>query len=689
MRDFTTFTILGLVTASIYAIGASGLVVTYTTSGIFNFAHGAVGMAGAFTYWQLHVKWGLPTLPTIIIILVVIAPLFGWFIDRVIMRGLEGASEVTRAVVPIGLLFGLLALVPIVWSGTTARSVKPFFGAKAIHLGDVTISWHQIVTVIIAILVAIGLRLFLYQTRIGLSMRAVVSNRDLVELNGGRPNRSSTVSWSLGSSLAALGGILVADKFGLEVMSLTLLVINAYAAAIVGRLTSLPYTFLGAVILGLAESYAVGYLPDNPTWLPEGIDLVNAIRMSIPVLMLFIVLLILPQAPLRAHGLVRSREKVPKPTMKNSLIGAAALIAAVSLISGFLGPASTITWTKGLAWAIIMLSLVPLTGYGGQISLAQMSFAGLGAYAMSEWGAGGNPIGLVAAFVLAGAVGAIVALPALRLRGIYLALSTMAFAVLMDRVVFKQARFFPGGSRGVDRLQFFGLRFDSDRSYMILVAVVFALCGLAVVLIRLGPFGRRLQAMKDSPAACATLGMNLTATKLQVFILSAGIAGIGGAMLGGLQKNITMSQFDMLQSLPLLLMAVAGGVALVSGALFGGLMLAAFPLISDAVPALSNLMQIAPGLIGISLGRDPNGVMSQVSALGRGLVERTNSRSKADLSDDAGESKESRWALPLEPVADLDMLGIDRAFTADDLVLIDGVLDFSEEEVAVSGPSRR
>ncbi len=688
MRDFTTFTILGLVTASIYAIGASGLVVTYTTSGIFNFAHGAVGMAGAFTYWQLHVKWGLPTIPTIVFILVVIAPLFGWFIDRVIMRGLEGASEVTRAVVPIGLLFGMVALVPIIWSSNTARSVKPFFGSKAIHLGDVSVSWHQIVTVIIALLVAVGLRLFLYQTRIGLSMRAVVSNRDLVQLNGGRPNRSSTVSWALGSSLAALGGILVADKFGLEVMSLTLLVINAYAAAIVGRLTSLPFTFLGAVILGLAESYAVGYLPENPSWIPTGLDLVNSVRMSIPVLMLFVVLLILPQAPLRAYGLVRSREKVPRPTMKNSLIGAAVFIAVVSLVSGFLSPAPMITWTKGLAWAIIMLSLVPLTGYGGQISLAQMSFAGLGAYAMSQWGGGGNPLGLVAAFALAGAVGALVALPALRLRGIYLALSTMAFAVLMDRVVFKQERFFPGGSRGVDRFNIFGLRFDSDRSYMILTAVVFSICGLVVVLIRLGPFGRRLQAMKDSPAACATLGMNLTATKLQVFILSAGIAGIGGAMLGGLQKNITMSQFDMLQSLPLLLMAVAGGVALVSGALFGGLMLAAFPLISDAVPALANLMKVAPGLIGVSLGRDPNGVMSQVSSLARGAVERVKAVRVPTAGGETDDDNGGRWVFPLEPVADLEMLGVDRAFTADDLVMIDSVLDFSEGEVIASGSPR-
>lgn len=680
MRDFATFTILGLVTASVYAIGASGLVVTYTTSGIFNFAHGAVGMFGAFAYWQVHVQWGVPTVPAIAVILLVVAPAFGWAIDRVIMRGLEGTSEVARAVVPIGLLFALIALAPIIWSGNVTRLVRPFFGTNSVQIGDVSVSWHQIVTIFIAIAVAVGLRLFLYNTRTGISMRAVVSNRDLVELNGGRPNRSSAASWALGSSLAALGGILVADKFGLEVMALTLLVINAYAAAIVGRLTSLPLTFLGAVILGLAQSYAVGYFPQNPSWLPEGLDIVNGLRLSIPVIMLFIVLLVLPQAPLRAHGLVRSRERVPRPTLRNSLIASAVLIAVVSVVSGVLNPSSTIAWSKGLALSIIMLSLVPLTGYGGQISLAQMSFAGLGAYAMSMWGGGGNPLGLVAAFALAGAVGALVALPALRLRGIYLALATMAFAVFMDRVIFVQRKLFPGGSRQVDRLKLGGLTFESNRAYMILLAVVFALCGLAVVLVRLGPFGRRLQAMKDSPAACATLGMNLTRTKLQVFILSAGIAGIGGALLGGLQQNVSMTQFDTLAGLPILLMLVAGGVALVSGALFGGLLYASFPLISDSIPALANFLKVAPGLIGVSLGRDPNGVVSQITA-------RVNER--FERAKDGREGEKRRKLLPMEPRIDVEMLGVDRAFTVDDLAVMDEVLNLTEEEVVTIGAPRR
>lgn len=682
MSEFVSFTILGLVTASVYAVAASGLVVTYTTSGIFNFAHGAIGMMGAFMYWQL-LEWGIPTVAAIALVLVVFAPLFGAMIDRLIMRGLEGTSEVTKTVVTVGLLFGLIALAPIIWPPTRNRIVGEFFGGSKFQIGDVFVSYHQIVVIVTAGLVAVGLRLLLYGTRTGIAMRAVVSNRDLVRLNGGRPGRSSAASWALGSSLAALAGILIADRLGLEVLTLTLLVVNAYAAAIVGRLVSLPMTFLGATILGLVQSYAVGYLPQNPEWLPDGVDIVTSLRLAIPVVMLFIVLLVLPQAPLRAHGIVRSRESVARPTMRSALIAGAVLVVAVGVISSFLDASQTVSWSKGLALAIIMLSLVPLTGYGGQISLAQMSFAGLGAYAMATWGPGGNPVGLLAAFVLPALVGALVALPAVRLRGIYLALATLAFGVFMDRVVFTQDAMFRGGSKPIERLSFLGFDFESDRSYMILLALVFAAVGIGVVWLRLGPFGRRLQAMKDSPAACATLGLNLTVTKLQVFMLSAGIAGLGGAMLGGLQKTATVSQYDTLQSLPVLLMAVAGGIAMVSGALFGGLLYASFPIIADAVPSLTNFLLVAPGLIGISLGRNPNGAVNEILV----QVEAFRRRIRRPAVEQPAEPEqlERPW-WPVGPVADIEMLGIDRPFTAADLAMIDVVLGVDEEELAHGAP---
>jgi branched-chain amino acid transport system permease protein len=680
VEQFLQYTVVGLVTAAIYAVLASGLVVTYTTSGIFNFAHGAVAMMAAFCYWQLSVEWDVPVPLSVALILVVLAPAFGLLLDRVVMRGLEGTSDVIKTVVTVGVLFALIALAQIVWGPNVNRIVEPFFGAKSkVEIFGVSVLYHQLLVIVVAAAVAFGLRLLLFNTRTGVAMRAVVSNRDLVRLNGGRPSRASAASWALGSSLAALSGILIAYSVGsLAVLPLTLLVLNAYAAAIVGRLVNLPMTFLGAVILGLAQAYAVGYLPENPSWLPDGIDLVASLRISIPIIILFVVLLVLPQAPLRAHGLVRVRESVPRPGVRSSLLGAGLLVAAAAVLSTVLDTTGLASWGKAFAFALIMLSLVPLTGYGGQISLAQMAFAGLGAYAMGVWGGGGNPVGLVAAFVLPAVVGAIVALPALRLRGIYLALSTLAFAVFMDRVVFSQDKVFPSGSRTIDRLELGPIHFTSDRSYFVLLAVVFAIAGLGVVRLRLGPFGRRLQAMKDSPAACATLGVNLTSTKMQVFALSAGIAGVGGAMLGGLQKGVSVTQFDALQSLPILLMAAAGGIAMVSGALAGGIFYASFPIIAEAIPSLRNLLQLAPGLIGVSLGRNPNGAMNDIASRWQGV--------RAQLDGSTGLVDTTPPLEPVGPLFDAECIGVDRDFTPADVELIDRVLGFDDEEVAGVAP---
>ncbi len=693
MRDFLSFTILGIVVAGVYAVAASGLVVTYTTSGIFNFAHGAIGMMGAFAYWQLAYGWGLPTPVAIALVLLVVAPAFGWVLDRTIFRGLQGVSEVTRVVVSIGLTFGLMALAPIIWSPKQNRKVQPLFGQNKITIFDVGVTWHQITIILVAIAVAIGLRALLYGTRSGVNMRAVVDNRSLAQLNGARPNRASALSWALGCSLAALAGILIADQLGLEVVALTFLVVNAYAAAIVGRLSSLPMTYLGALILGLLQSYASGYLPKNPEWLPSDIDVVTPLRLAIPVIMLFVVLLLLPHAPLRVHGLVRSREVVLRPTIRRSLVGFGIVILATALLTLVLDPKNMLSWSRGFALGLIMLSLVPLTGYGGQISLAQISFAGLGAYAVAQWGGADsfNPLGVVLAIGIAAAVGALVALPALRLRGIYLALATLAFAFFMEKVVFTQRAVFGAGARPVQRPP----GFEGDGAFMILLAIVFCLVGLLVVWLRLGPFGRRLQAMKDSPAACATLGLNLTVTKLQLFVLSAGIAGLGGAMLAMLQKSALPANFETLQGLPILLMAVAGGVAMVSGALTGGMLYASFPVVADAVPPLANLLAVAPGLIGISLGRNPNGIANEVSVRVRELRERLAERRAGTLpteeeveAAEAAALAQRRWRPPMEPLLDVEQLGVERPFTEEDLTLIDRVLGLDEEEVSAGVVAR-
>src|SRR5207302_1620132 len=222
-----------------------------------------------------------------------------------------------------------------------------------------------------------------------------------------------------------------------------------------------------------------------------------------------------------------------------------------------------------------MLSLVLLAGYGGQTSLCQMTFVGIGAVVASKISHGSSPVGILAAAGAAGVVGAVISLPALRLTGLYLALSTLAFAVLADNLFFLQV-FGGGGGNVFRRLSLLGISFDGQVAFTVLLSVVFMLMAAFVLAIRRGPFGRLLSAMKDSPAACATLGLDLTRTKVGVFALSAAMAGVGGAFFGGLRGSIGSTDFIYLQSLVVLLMVTIGGIMTVSGeevrVRFGGVM---------------------------------------------------------------------------------------------------------------------
>lgn len=609
--EIIQFTILGLATAGIYAVAASGLVVTYQTSGIFNFAHGAMGMIVAYVYWDLRVQRHLPAPVAIVLALFVFAPLLGAVVERLLMRHLSGSSVITRIVVTIGLLVGLLGVAQVVWSGniTPPPKLPRFFGDNVVRFAGVSLAWHEIIVLICAVLVAVGLRVILKGSRLGVAMRAVVDDRDLAGLNGCNPARTSMASWMLGSFLAGLAGILIAPQLGnLDQGTLTLLVINAFAAAMVGRLKSLPLTFLGAIILGLSTAYmdlAGSHMGSIPTWF-------NDIRGSLPAILLFLVLIFIPQERVRVSAATEKLGRIPRPTMGRGLAGGVGLLVLITVLSYSLTGASLRSLGVVMALAIVMLSYVPLTGYAGQISLAQLTFAGLGAYAAVRIvGPDGSLLGLVVAFVVAAVVGALVALPALRLRGLYLALATMAFALVVENVVFMGDQGFSSDARPFGRPSYLA----GDHAYLFFMAVVFVVLGLCVLALRRSAYGRRLQAMKDSPAASATIGMNLTATKLAVFAFSAGIAGVGGYLLGCWKEMVGRSDFSLingaLPGLAVLLLAVVGGVAVITGAFVGAGLLVAMPRLGDVYPSLHDIMLILPGLVGVTLARNPDGAVMQ------------------------------------------------------------------------------
>ena len=432
MSVFLSFTVLGIVSGAIYGILATGLVVTYNTTGVFNFAQGAVGMVAAFSYWQLWQDWHWPFLLAIIFILFVEAPLLAIAVEFVLMRRIHGATVERSLMVTLGLLVILLGIATIFWSSPDViRSVPAYFTSAdgtvaAEHLfgaNGVTLQDQQIMIVVVAAVVAVVLGVFLRRFRLGVAMRAVVDDPELVAMAGAKPHRMSQMGWALGFMLAALAGVLIAPlvgQTGLTSTQLTLLALNGFAAAVVGRLRNLPMTFVGALMLGLITQYCVGYLPGhiNP-------GLASVLTEVVPVLFLFVVLLVIPAARLAPAGRLAVRAAPRVVTARQSVAGAVLLVAGTVVLAAMVGVTALATFSQGLAFGIVGLSLVLLVGYAGQVSLCQLTFMGIGAFTMGKTLGGGSWWGLLLAVAISGAVGALVALPALRLRGLYLALGDL------------------------------------------------------------------------------------------------------------------------------------------------------------------------------------------------------------------------------------------------------------------------
>lgn len=617
MDQFITNTIVGLCVAGTFGIAAGGLVLTYSTTGIFNFAHGAIAMLGAFTYWQLRAPeaWGLPAPLALLITLVIAAPAFGAILEIAIMRRLQGATEAAKVVVSISLLVGFLQMGRLIWPEDQPHPFRPFFSGNSVQVLGTTVTWHDLSALVLGILVALGLRVLLFGSRPGIAMRAAVDDRELAGLHGARPDTSARLAWAIGCSLAALSGILLAGMQGLTHVAITLLIVNAFAAAVLGRLRSLPITFVGAVLLGLADSYATSYLPSANLHL-------TGLRPAMPIILLFIALLALPSSPLRGHTARTAVETISRPVWGRTLLGCAFFLLFALQLVRWLSQSEAQTLAQMFGLALIAASLVPLIGWAGQLSLCALSFAGIGAIVMAHHGAGGHWKGLLYAAVICAVIGAIVALPALRLSGLYLALATAAFAVVLDRWIFLMPDFHLGSTRirifgksslVVDPLHLPGIDTSAPKTLFMLLAVVF--CGFVLLLtaLRRSSYGERLLALKDSQAAAATLGMDTRRTKLGVFALSAAMAGLGGAFYGAAVGAASADRFTFFAGLPIALLIVVGGVGSAWGALSTGILMSLVPFIFAPIKALTKPLTLLPATLGVALGRSPDGIVGEIS----------------------------------------------------------------------------
>jgi branched-chain amino acid transport system permease protein len=626
MHQFIGFTISGLVTAGIYAIVACGLTLTYTTTGIFNWAHGALVAVGAFIYWQLTVGWGLPSFIGIVVCIGIVGPVIGWCLETGIMRRLEGTSEATRMVVTLSLLLGLLAVIDWIWQPTTQRLIPPLFSGRVFTVLDQRVPYNDVIVMVVALLVAVGLRLLLYRTRAGVEMRATVDDRTLATLNGASASRTATRSWAVGSTLAVLAGVLIAPNGPLDATTLALLIVSAYAAAVIGRLRSLPMTFVGAIGLGLLDNYAQGYIGSRQS-LPGNQYLVGLVNV-LPVVVLFIALQFLPQVRLRGGRSLRVKEVSPRPTWAGTVGVVAAVVLGTVAIAPLLAPGDLSISTKVWGLGLVALSLVPLVGYAGRLSVCPLSFAGIGAIVVAHLGRSGSPVAIVWAVLITAVVGALVSLTAIRLSGLYLALATAAFAVMLDNWVFQLPTFtavlripfthvtlyrhpvnlFEGGTLTIRRFHFFGINLTSDHAFFVFGSLVFAIVAIIIVAIRRSDFGLRLVALKDSPVGYATLGLNQRFTTVMIFAISAGIAGLGGAIYGAAIREPSPDVFSFFSGLSILVSVVILGVNSIASAIGTGLFVGG-PTLANLFPSLSELSAAVIGTAGVGLGENPNGLV--------------------------------------------------------------------------------
>jgi len=532
MSHLLPFIIAGLVAGSLYGLSAMGLVLTYKTSGIFNFGHGALASVAAYVFYSLSIEYGLDWRIGAFIAVCVVGPLMGLAME-VLARTLTPQRTAWKVVGTTGLIL-LVQGGGSLWYGPDTIFVDNYLPGsdKFLSVAGVNIQYSQILTFVVCVIIALAFSAMFRYTQFGTAMRAVVQSPELVELDGMSSQRIRRIAWSIGSTTAALTGVLILPVIGLNPLLLTLLIVQAFAAASLGLFKSIPLTFFGGLAIGIGESLL--------TRLEIALPSLTGLSRALPFIVLIVVMLVTPSAKLLPPTMHEKRPSVAwhgPPVLR---------VMAYIVVFGFLASAPLWTapeilapyWIGALAVVIIMLALGLLIRTAGIVSLCAASFAGIGAAALSHLTVGAHVPWLLAVLVaglIAVPVGALLALPAIRLRGLFLALATLGFGLLVERLFYKQSFMFTTLTEGIAVPRPEWASSDTSYYYVVLAIVVMAVMGTGVI--HRGRLGRLLLGMSESPRAVATLGLNTRVTSLLVICLASFMMAIGGALYaGGLER---------------------------------------------------------------------------------------------------------------------------------------------------------
>ncbi len=625
---YVQIALLGIINGCLYALSASGIVVTYQATGVFNIAHFAIALLAGYLGWWLSGVVGLPLLLVVPLVLIVCGPVLGLILERVVFRPLQRrkASSSEKLVAALGVTVTILAFLNVIWGpgvqGSNSEPVPRLFGINPFDVTSSLTFDSEQVGMLITTLVAAGLLFLLFQrTFLGTSIRAVVDRRDLAELAAIDANRVSQTAWTIGCTLAAVTGLVI-TRGNLEPTRIIFFGIETFSVAVVARLTSVPKAIaFGFFVMGLGKALLEGFHPfgDDGAWS----ETYQAIALNLSSIVLFVALVAFRRLDEVGASESTGNALVGGQLGRRGLTRAGGVMAALMVIGTLTAPyiLSDVDLRLAqvcIALIVIFVSIVSITGFSGHLTLGQASIAGLGAFftarAANAWDLPVLVAMLVGAGVAMGA-GLLAGYPALKRRGLFLGLTTLGLALIIDRFVFN-AELLQGGAGGlvVERPNFFGIDLKGDRAFYFYEVVVLALMlGLAHNL-RSGRLGRVLAAMRDSETAAQSIGIGLRRAKLFVFGASAAMAGIGGALLTQANQNWDTTTFNPVLGLFWFTAVVVCGVSSIGGAVLAGALYVAVPRQLDLD------IQSAIGLFGIAavfLGRLPGGLIAQPARIAR------------------------------------------------------------------------
>lgn len=646
MTQIVVFLLLGVSNGAVFAALALGLVLTFRSSGVINFATGSIALLSAYFYAYLRQGQVLSLVPgtrrmfslghelgcwSALSITLAVIGLLGLLLHLVVFRPLRAAPAVARAVASLGISVIITSSI-VARLGTAGPLIKPIFPTGTWTVLDVRVSSDRVYFAVTILGTALLLTVLFRYTRFGLATRAAAETEKGAYVSGISPDRIAGWNWVLSSVVAGLAGVLIAPISQVTPTTYTLFIVPALAAAVLGGFKNLLPAALAGLAIGMLQSEAT-YLQSRYDWLPSA-----GLSELVPLVLVLLVLVMRARPfPSRGALIVQSLGRAPRPRDLRLTPAVATAIAGIALF------VLTDRWRAALMtsliFAVISLSLVVVTGYAGQVSLAQLTLAGASGFFLGPLTTDAGipfPVAPILAALGATIIGVVVGLPALRIRGLTVGVVTLTMAYTLDAVWFNNLDFVPGSGVPVRPPILLGYDLSIGRGttafprsrFGLLCLVVLLLVALGVAMLRRSGLGSQMLAVRANERSAAAAGVDVTRVKIAAYAIASFVAGIGGTLLAYRQESVTGASYNALLGLALFTTVYLAGITSVSGGILAGFLTSGgllYLAIDEVIPTDSWYDVLAGIALVLTVIRNPEGIVGPVQR----LIERRRSADRS------------------------------------------------------------